>query len=121
MISRANVMVVYFSDDISVGASQEILIAKCFKKPVIGLAPPGGKFNRRNHEIFGQNIKHYRHPFVYNTCDVVCDDIENVAKTLLKLSKIKPKGIEIIQKAADRFEKEKLQSDKYLTRLLDID
>ena len=45
MISQVDVLIVYFSDDISVGGSQEILIAKYLKKPVIGLAPLGGKFN----------------------------------------------------------------------------
>jgi len=42
LISQADCLIVYLSDDISVGGSQEILIAKYFKKPVIGLAPRGG-------------------------------------------------------------------------------
>src|SRR4051812_11321669 len=45
MISQIDVLVVYLSDDISVGGSQEILIAKYFNKPVIALAPKGGQFN----------------------------------------------------------------------------
>jgi len=101
MISDCDVMVVYLSDDISVGGSQEILIAKYFKKPVIGLAPRGGKFNGGKKEMFGQKIENYRDPFVFTTCDVVCDDINQVAETLKKLDSITPKTIDIIHDLAD--------------------
>ena len=114
MISKADAVVVYLSDDISVGGSQEILVGQYFKKPVIGLVPRGGKFNQENKEIFGQKVKHYKHPFVYGTCDVVCESVEQVAKTLQNLNKINSRGIDLIQKAADKFAKEKLSSDKYL-------
>lgn len=39
LIKQCDVFVVYLSDDISVGGSQEMLIATFFKKPIIGLAP----------------------------------------------------------------------------------
>ncbi len=96
MIAEADVMVVYLSNDISVGGSQEILIAKYYEKPVIGLAPKGGKFNGGAKEMFGKIIDDYKDPFVFTTCDVVCDDIESVAKALENLHKIKPKTIKII-------------------------
>jgi len=118
MISQADVVVVYLSDDISVGGSQEILVAKYYKKPVIGLAPPGGKFHQKNKEIFDQKIKNYRHPFVYSTCDVVCNDIEAVADNIKNLDKIKPKTIEIIKQLADKYEKENLKNDAYLNPLV---
>lgn len=118
MISRSDVVVVYLSDDISVGGSQEILVAKYYKKTVIGLAPFGGKFNHENKEIFGQTVKNYRHPFVYSTCDIVCDDIESVAVQLKNLKKIKVKTIDIIKNSADKYEHEDLKSDKYLNHLL---
>jgi hypothetical protein len=53
LISKSDVMIVYLSDDISIGGSQEILIAKYFKIPVIGLAKHGGKFNGSDKEYFG--------------------------------------------------------------------
>lgn len=117
MISQSDAVIVYLSDDISVGGSQEILVGQYFNKPVIGLAPLGGKFNMLDKEIFGQKVKHYKHPFVYGTCDVVCNDIEGVAKTLKNLDKIKPKTIDLIREAADKFEKEGLESDTYLSGL----
>ena len=119
MISQCDVVVVYLSDDISVGGSQEILIAKYYKKPVIGLAPLGGKFNQKNKKMFGQLIKDYKHPFVYSTCDIVCDDIQAVGKAIKELDKIKPKTLDIIRDLAGKYEHEELVNDEYLTSLLD--
>jgi len=97
MISRCGALVVYLSDDISVGGSQEILIAKYFKKPVIGFAPKGGKFNGRTKEHFGKVVVDYKDPFVFSTCDVVCGTIEEVGEALKTIDQIKPKTIDLIQ------------------------
>jgi hypothetical protein len=113
MISQVDAMVVYFSDDISVGGSQEILIAKYFNKPVIGLAPKGGKFHGIDKEVTGVVIKDFKHPFVFSTCDVVCSDINEVANALKNLDKLKPKGIDLIDKAKKRFEKAHLKKKLY--------
>lgn len=99
MIKEADVVVVYLSDDISIGGSQEILIAKYFKKPVIGLAPLGGKFNGSTKEYFGQKVENYQDPFVFNTCDEVTGDIEGVAAALKTIESITPKGIDLIGQA----------------------
>lgn len=96
MIHSADVVVVYLSDDISIGGSQEILIAKYFKKPVIGLAPLGGKFNGSTKEYFGQTVENYKDPFVFSTCDLVVPSVEEVAVALKTLQTIKPKTLEII-------------------------
>ncbi len=119
MISQIDVLVVYLSDDISVGGSQEILIAKYFKKPVIALAPLGGKFNGGTKEVAGQIIENYKHPFVYSTCDVVCSDIKDVAEALKNLDKIKPKTIKLIEQAKDKFSKEHLKSKLYVEHVIE--
>jgi hypothetical protein len=118
MISQSDVVVVYLTDDISVGGSQEILIAKYFNKPVIGLAPFGGKFNHKNKKIFGQTIENYKHPFVFSTCDIVCNDIESVAKALKEVEKIRPKAIDIIDQATKKYKEKYLKADKYITGIL---
>lgn len=102
LISQADVVIVYLSDDISVGGSQEILIAKYLQKPVIGLAPRGGKFNGSTKHHTNKIIHDYKDPFVFSTCDVVCDDIESVAQTLNQLKDLKIKGIELIDEAIER-------------------
>jgi len=84
LIRECDVFVVYLSDDISVGGSQEMLIARYFRKPVFGLAPLGGKFNGATREMYGKLITDYKDPFVFATCDVVCDTIETLAEELKK-------------------------------------
>ena len=96
LISQSNVVIVYLSDDISIGGSQEILIAKYFKIPVIGLAPHGGKFNGADKEYFGKVVKNYNDPFVFTTCDIVCKTIEEVGEAIKSLKAIKPKTLELI-------------------------
>ncbi len=103
LISQSNVLIVYLSDDISVGGSQEILIAKYYKIPVIGLAKYGGKFNGSTKELFGKVIKDYKDPFVFMSCDVVCGTIEEVAEAVKELPKINPKTINMIPESASYY------------------
>ena len=103
LISKCDVLIVYLSDDISIGGSQEILIAKYFNKPVIGLAPHGGKFNGADKEYFGKVVKDYKDPFVFTTCDIVCKTISEVAKELADITNIKPKTLDVIVEAVNYY------------------
>jgi hypothetical protein len=103
LISQSDVLVVYLSDDISIGGSQEILIAKYFKIPVIGLARHGGKFNGADKEYFGKIVKNYKDPFVFTTCDIVCKTIEEVADALKNLQTVQPKTLDIIPQSVDYY------------------
>lgn len=98
LIYSCDVFIVYLSDDISVGGSQEILIARYFKKSVIGLAPKGGKFNGATREMYGELLTDYKDPFVFTTCDIVCDSLEEVAEVLTKPLPISS-GLSIIEEA----------------------
>jgi hypothetical protein len=118
MIKSCDVLVVYLSDDISIGGSQEILLAKYFDKPVIGLAPHGGKFNGSDKEYFGKVVKNYRDPFVFTTCDVVCKDVEEVAAALAEFEKIKPKKLDVIDEAMEYYSKHFLAESKHLKEVL---
>ena len=100
LINQVDCVIVYLSDDISVGGSQEMLIAKYLQKPLIGLAPKEGKFNKSKKEHLGKIIKNYVDPFVYATCDVVCADIQEVASALQNLPS--PKNISIIDTGIER-------------------
>ena len=103
LISQCAVVIVYLSDDISIGGSQEILIAKYFKKPVIGLARHGGKFNGSDKEYFGHLVKNYKDPFVFTTCDVVCKTVEEVAESLKTVTKASSKSLDIIPESVDYY------------------
>lgn len=102
LIKESDCFVVYLSDDISVGGSQEILIAKYFKKPVIGFAPVGGKFNGASREMQGKHIDYYKDPFVFSTCDVVCGTVEEVAKNLKNIQKIEIEDITLIDRLMEK-------------------
>jgi nucleoside 2-deoxyribosyltransferase len=99
LINQCDAFIVYLSDDISVGGSQEILIARYLKKPVLGLAPTGGKFNGSRKEMLGQVIDNYQDPFVFSTCDVVCGSIEELADALQHVGDIQSTGLAIIDAA----------------------
>ncbi len=103
LISQSDVLIVYLSDDISIGGAQEILIAKYYKIPVIGLARHGGKFNGADKEYFGRVVKNYKDPFVFTTCDIVCKTIEEVADALRGIQNIQPKSLEIIPQAVEYY------------------
>lgn len=117
MISKADAVVVYLSDDISIGGSQEILVAKYFKKPVIGLAPYGGKFNGSSKKYAYGVVHNYKDPFVFSTCDVVCKDAEEVADNLTRLSEITPKDIALIDHAVQSYINTHLKSNQYFKKL----
>ncbi|MDD2786038.1 MAG: hypothetical protein PHS79_04065 [Patescibacteria group bacterium] len=82
MINAADLVIVNLTDDISVGGSQEMLIAKYFRKPLIGIAPKGGKFNKSETEIRGRVFTDWVHPFVAVPCDAIVEDVEGAAEHL---------------------------------------
>jgi len=115
MIKSSDVVIVYLSDDISVGGSQEMLIAKYFKKPLIGIAPKNGKFHG-DKEFYGQEYKNWIHPFVKATCDYVVHDLEEVAIRLLDLfpQTSRAKDISLIEQAVSYYTKNYLPADTFL-------
>lgn len=103
LINQVDCVIVYLSDDISVGGSQEMMIAKYLKKTLIGLAPYEGKFHKSVKEMPHQTVENYVDPFVYATCDVVCGDVSEVAVALKNLPET-AKTITIIDEAIARAE-----------------
>ena len=95
-INESELLIVYLSDDISVGGSQEILIAKYLGKPVIGFAPHGGKFNGATREMLGKVIKDFKDPFVFSTCDSVCGATEDVAEVIKNITQLKKTSFQVL-------------------------
>ncbi len=117
MISNADVVIVYLTDDISVGGSQEMLIAKYFKKPLIGLAPRNGKFNKNEKEIGGRIYKNWKCPFVLTTCDVIAETVEEVATCILQFEanpRQTIKDISLINEQIDYYKKKMFVRDEAL-------
>jgi hypothetical protein len=116
MISISDLVIVYLTDDISVGGSQEMLVAKYCKKPLIGLAPKEGKFNLSEYENYGTKVKNWIHPFVAETCDLVVATPEEAAQKLSEVTdqNFKVKDISVIDIANKYFQDVWLQKDPFL-------
>ena len=82
MIKNADIVIVMLTDDISVGGSQEMLIAKYFHKSLIGIAARGGKFVKDEKEMRGKMFKNWIHPFVLIPCDVLVNSVEEAGEYL---------------------------------------
>lgn len=119
MIKLSDVVIVYLSDDISVGGSQEMLIAKYFRKPLIGIAPKEGKFNLSVYDNYGVTVKNWVHPFVAETCDVVVATPNEAAQKLSEVTdkNFKSKEISVIDIATKYFQEEWLDKDPFLRDL----
>lgn len=95
-IQHADALIVNLTDDISVGGSQEIFIAKQFGRPVIGIAPRGGKFNKLKYELGGKTFWNWVHPFVDALCDVVVQDVDEAAEVLDNFNELPASGLAAI-------------------------
>jgi 8-oxo-dGTP pyrophosphatase MutT (NUDIX family) len=82
LISKADLVLVCLSDDISVGGSQEMLIAKYYGKPLVGLAARGSKFIKDSFTLNGTTHRNWVHPFVSVPCDVVLHDFNELVSYL---------------------------------------
>ena len=112
-IKNSDLVIVNLTDDISVGGSQEMLIAKYFNKPLLGMAKEGGKFVNHNYNDFGRIID-FVHPFVFVPCDAVVNDIDAAALWIRdKLHKIKPKGLDCIDKSAKYYMEKYFEEDEF--------
>ncbi|MEK7105227.1 MAG: hypothetical protein AAB865_00885 [Patescibacteria group bacterium] len=78
-IQKADLVVAHLTDDISVGGSQEMVIAKYFSKPLFAIAPWGGKFRKVEAEVYGKMHSNFVHPFVGPCCDRIANDIDELA------------------------------------------
>jgi hypothetical protein len=104
-IQQSDVLVVNLTDDISVGGSQEIFIAKQFGIPVIGLAPRGGKFHRLMYELGGKKHWNWIHPFVAGLCDLVVHDEDELAFAIEQYDDLPRTGIKAIAEAVTYYQK----------------
>lgn len=115
MIKSADLVVTYLSDDISIGGSQEMLIAKYFHKPLVGIAPREGKFNKSMSEIGGQKYHNWVHPFVSVPCDKIVEDTAGLARFIRTHQWTeKNKTLSIIDNSVDYYQKEFFIRDSYL-------
>ncbi len=85
LISKSDIVIVQLTDDISVGGSQEMLIAKYFSKPLIGIAKRNGKFVKDVKIIQEKKYQDYIAAFVAVPCDAIVENIEQAAQAIQKI------------------------------------
>jgi len=99
-----------------------MLIAKYYNKPLIGIAPKGGKFSKEKKESFGGTYKNWVDQFVSVPCDAVVEDISETADFIKKFFS-KPnnsiKGIAILDQSLKYYKKHHYKNDELLRNLLD--
>jgi len=113
LIKSSDVVIVNLTDDISVGGSQEMLIAKYYNKPLIGIAPTGGKFVKKEKKTKERIYKNYTHAFVKIPCDVIVENIDEAAKVLPKFfdKKQEVKTLKIIDTYVQKYKEKYLPND----------
>jgi hypothetical protein len=117
-IQHSDILVVNLTDDISVGGSQEIFIAKQFGIPVIGISPRGGKFNRLKYELGGKTYWNWVHPFVTALCDLVVQDSDELATALDDFNSIPNGGLQSIEHALNYYQRNASALDTTINRIL---
>ena len=112
-IKNSDLVIVNLTDDISVGGSQEMLIAKYFKKPLLGIARKGGKFVNSEYNDHGR-IVDFVHPFIFVPCDAIVNDVDEAAAWIRNsFENTKPKGIECVDKSIEYYIKKYLDKDEF--------
>ncbi len=100
MIKDSDLVIIMLSEDISVGGSCDMMIAKYFGKPVIGIAQKGGKFRKKKKMIREREYLNYTHPYVALFCDYLAEDVNEAAKCILRcLKNSAPTLAELLRKA----------------------
>ena len=100
-IKDSDLIIVNCENKIGVGTSQEMVIAKYFKKPVITVLPKNSEHRKTNLVFRGKTIKDWIHPFIFAFSDVI---VENVSEANNKLIEgIAPKDITAIDDSIKYF------------------
>ena len=76
-IKESDLVLVYAEEKIGTGTSQEMLVAKYFRKPVITVLPKDTHHRRSNINFEGRLLKDWIHPFIFSTSDLIVENVEN--------------------------------------------
>lgn len=101
-IRESDLIIVNAENKLGVGTSQELVIAKYFKKPVVTILPKDSAHRKSNVLFNNINIEDWIHPFIFTFSDLIYESIEKINKN--EIENIKPKDISIIDRAISHFE-----------------
>lgn len=99
-IKNADIVYVDGSKYMGVGTSQELLIAKYYKKYVITYLPLNSPHRKKNLKMYGVNIEDWIHPFIILSSDIIFDNIDDsisfIKSASLDRHTLKAKGIDFL-------------------------
>ena len=75
-IKNCDLVIVNAEEKLGVGTSQEMVIAKYFKKPVITIIPKGSHHRKKDVDFHGKIISDWIHPFIHSFSDLIFEDIQ---------------------------------------------
>ena len=108
MIRESDLIIVKTDRKLGVGTSQEILIAKKFKKPVVVILPKDTHHRKTNIQMrSGGLLKDWIHPFIKATSDIVVENLEEAIVWIKEHEKqAKPiKTLDIIDSSMKYYQK----------------
>lgn len=104
-IKSSDLIIVHVDKDkkLGVGTSQEILVAKYFKIPVIIVLPKNSNHRKINLKFRDEEISDWIHPFLYGSSDIIIESIDEISLAFDKLKEMDIKDISVIDKSIDYY------------------
>ncbi len=98
-IKESSLVIVNAEAKLGVGTSQELVIAKYFKKPVVVVLPKETYHRRSNVNFHGKIVEDWIHPFIFTFSDFIIENIDEIEKIKDKIFSFSIKDISIIDEA----------------------
>ena len=95
-IKNSDLVIVNAESQLGVGTSQEMLIAKYFKKPVVTILPKDTYHRKSNIAINNKLIADWIHPFIFSTSDFILENINEINNIKEKIFTSEIKDISIL-------------------------
>lgn len=109
LIKNCDLVIVNAEDKTGIGTSQEILIAKYYKKYVVTVIPENTNYCRKNITLLGRFIEKWIHPFAYTSSDLIIENIKDIDMNYIyeQIQLENVKDISIIEKTCNMYEDSK--------------
>lgn len=96
------------------GVGAEMMFAKMNRIPVVAWVPNETYYHRKDVHILGQFVEDYMHPFIYNLCDYIAEDLTQAAQWInseLLTNKAVIKGADYLHGTVGHYLEDQLNKD----------
>ncbi len=98
-IKNSSLVIVNAEEKLGVGTSQELVIAKYFKKPVITVLPKNSHHRLANIYWHGILVQDWIHPFIHACSDFIVETVDQIESIKDQIFVVKIKDISLIDEA----------------------